>query len=373
MGCDFWWQGSIPDPTAQEQALRMFRAFFDADGDWPFVLPDMARTCVTMFGRSILGDPVETESLRGRVAVSYPYNFFGMAPYLIQGESSNLMRRGQIVFDRTDGGRLVSIMEVSMLPRDCKLGQPDVSLVVNPGGYVRAVGEWQCQNVALFLTLLAIRYCPDLDAHDDRLYLGDVRRRLERTGMLDECGAEDLQYGQFVIDYIKAVQDEYDAGERRSREHAGIAPGAPVHDDSPEEVDARSDTDLRERPEKEAKAVSSEGVARPENTEDAPRGTYAAGRVRDEAGAERQARRDIVELHLLPPYMQSLERERRVNTEDPVEVHRHVVLSIRRYLRRSALQITAGDDPFEAFIKIVGAVNRAWRRTATAASCRWSI
>lgn len=90
MGCDYDWKGAVPNPADQERIVRLV---LDVFGPFEHTLihPHPEIGVATSIQRD--WDLV--------VVPDYPFNFFGIIPH------EDL--HGQFVFDRSNGGRLVSI------------------------------------------------------------------------------------------------------------------------------------------------------------------------------------------------------------------------------------------------------------------------
>ena len=198
MGCDFWWRGSIPDAADQLRVVEMYRAFFDPDREWPAVMPEPERRVTAIFGKSPLAAPSLRKGYAEAMRESYPFNFFGVAAYLTPDELPVLLSRGQVVFDRSDGGRFVSIVPDSVYSAHPLLARQDETVFINPGGYERLPNGGYWTRYALFLVLLRLRYCPDLDAHDDWNNIRKVHEALANGGFLEAAVQSELDYSLFI-------------------------------------------------------------------------------------------------------------------------------------------------------------------------------
>jgi len=231
MGCDFRWSGRISDPDRQAEVVGLFRRVFDWTGLWTTVGPCPEENVRTLFGHSVFIDPCRNPSPEDRIEEAYARDYFGVAPYLGRTWDRRLLDQGQMVFDRTDGGRLVSVMPggpISWMPEG-KIRS--VSHVVQPGGRVRLLGESQCRAMAMFLCLVRGRYCPDLDIRDDRLFIEEAQKDLEDRIAFDFLpftyawrswahGLEreaDPDWAIFFTAYVPAVLRRVEAAGRGSR------------------------------------------------------------------------------------------------------------------------------------------------------------
>lgn len=198
VGCDFWWRGSIPDPLIQLRVVEMYRAFFDPDREWPAVMPEPERRVTAIFGKSPLAAPSLRKGYADAMRESYPFNFFGVAAYFSHYKLPVLWSRGQVVFDRSDGGRFVSIVPDSLHSDYPMIARQDETVFINPGGYERLPNDGYWARYALFLVLLRLRYCPDLDARDDQYNIRGVHEALATGGFLEAAVQDELDYPLFI-------------------------------------------------------------------------------------------------------------------------------------------------------------------------------
>jgi hypothetical protein len=182
MNCDFTLSGCLPEAELQEKVIAFYRTFFSREMDLT-ILPKPDQRYSTHIHSARFGLQL--------VEPNYPFNFFGVIPIA----SENLAWHRQMVFDRTDGGRLV---------RFCKL--PDVfgilsyeeyrsketpEVVLYEGGYDRYSVPQAC-GVALLFHVIRIRWWPDLSVEDDDDLYEETGQEIWQYGLVDKFRDEEL-------------------------------------------------------------------------------------------------------------------------------------------------------------------------------------
>lgn len=203
MGCDFNWWGAIPGESEQQAALNLYSAVYKSLEDWTKVRPDRARKVTALFLDSIYGE-LRIDRPENRRVESYPCDFFGAAPFLDSRSGWDMWRRGQIVFDRSNGGRIVSIAMAELEDGYGPLNDHGVDVVVADGAYTRLIDYTSCSALALFLNLMKRRLCPELGCLDDRCYMDRVSRAIDAGGFGDEVVAPDLNAEEFSHRFLTA-------------------------------------------------------------------------------------------------------------------------------------------------------------------------
>ncbi len=187
MGCDFIWRGTVEDPTTQERLIR----FLPWQGN-ELVLPrpdvQVPATVEATWAKAgstsptrqpaafsaehfkAVFDQVERHYELAKDHESYPLNFFGIAPPC--NGDREMWGRYQFVFDRSGGGRLVTLV-----PPDPSRVEPGMRLLVKDGGYQRALGD-HAGWLGFVLEVARMRYCPDMDVGDDYGYCRLMRQRI---------------------------------------------------------------------------------------------------------------------------------------------------------------------------------------------------
>lgn len=194
MGCDFVFKGSVEDTTAQGKVVELVKGFFETasllyEPSLMMVEPSPRAPRVTL--RRIKKNQNQLWSRhRTEKVFSHPLNYYGIIP-LSWGRF--LPDFGQFVFDRENGGRLVTIR---LLPN---WYSPDMAknldrAVINEDGYYRALSE-RCA-FGLMLCLIKIRYIPNLEVDDDFYIFRDTWQYLETTGYVSIFKNEAMDLGQ---------------------------------------------------------------------------------------------------------------------------------------------------------------------------------
>jgi hypothetical protein len=163
MGCDFFWGGSVPQPDVQERLVRFLRGCYRSPA---VVRPEPARRVRALVERKHLSQP--------HFEPCYPFDFFGIIPY---EALPGFRDRSHFVFDRSNGGRMVTLVPAERLAVD----DWGAEFEVRYGGYVRHMEE--SRAFALLLNILRLRYCDDLSAADDYLNVRDVARDISSWGL----------------------------------------------------------------------------------------------------------------------------------------------------------------------------------------------
>lgn len=184
MGCDYFYEGRLEDHRLQEKAVELIAQFW-FDGMWIYPEPE------TLYPTRKEADLHTAENLL------YPFNFFGFIPF----PDFDFLEHGQMVFDRTDEGRLVTLSRLpagyEMEGMDSKEDfYGDAEVCVEPKGYLRG---WASYRVGLLFCVIKRRYFQNLWVRDDydvckeTEYLVDRLRIAERIMdaklTFDECYA----------------------------------------------------------------------------------------------------------------------------------------------------------------------------------------
>lgn len=99
MGCDFFWRGEIPEVDMQERAVRFLAPHFANRA----VLAPQPRLRVPVLISEGYGRGERFES-------AYPFDFFGLVPNRDAPKEWDAWERGQLVFDRSANGQLVTVV-----------------------------------------------------------------------------------------------------------------------------------------------------------------------------------------------------------------------------------------------------------------------
>ena len=208
MGCDFYWHGSIPESAKQEQAVEFLRGVYRC-GSTVHPKPELKFDTV-----------LEKSRGEGSRIPSRSFNCYGFAAHLDMGGYVDgvVHDRDQFIFDRGDGGRLVTIV------RDWKdeaaapwllsgaLAQKYV-LRVRDGGWTRVLTR-QSSSLAVLLHVLSIRFCLELRVSDDYEVYLDLGAKLRECGLVALLRDEAVDFGgcmKIVADglgWAKVVDDE---------------------------------------------------------------------------------------------------------------------------------------------------------------------
>ncbi|MFP4088111.1 MAG: hypothetical protein ACLFUL_15105 [Desulfobacteraceae bacterium] len=179
MWYDFYYRGSIKDPANQEEVIKLARGF------WPdSTLIHSAPEKSFETKRIISWEETRTET--------YPFDFYGIF-YLWK---SNHLELGQMIFDRTDGGRMVSF---SKLPEGygIKPIDPEARDQTDFDVSVRALGHTRTADIrafALLLYLVKHRYCLNLKVFDQKGVYEEVEHLIARLLLADAMWDKSLGF-----------------------------------------------------------------------------------------------------------------------------------------------------------------------------------
>lgn len=202
MGCNFTWQGSIPEPERQVRAVALYREFFDPAHLWPVVCPEPTATARLVAGRFGGSSSAALGKNEQRIVDAQPLKFFGVAPYLERGYPPQVLGRGQLVFDRAAGGRLVSIIDSARVEPDLFPGVTGRCVRCEAGGKVRLLSDAQGLAYALFLALLRRRFAAELETADDRGYIDRAESWLRQGDRTERAAASHLNVRHLCAEMV---------------------------------------------------------------------------------------------------------------------------------------------------------------------------
>jgi hypothetical protein len=199
MGCDYFYKGSLKDHRLQEKVVELVAQFW-SDGMWIYPEPE------TRY-------PTRKEAdLHTAEDGLYPFNFFGFIPF----PDSDSLEFGQMVFDRTDGGRLVTL---SKLPAGHEIEGTDsgencyrdVEFCLKPKGYLRG---WASYRVGLLFCVIKKRYFQDLWVGDDHDVCKETEHLVDRLRIADRIMDENLTFDDCYA-LFEAAHEKYRAKKAR--------------------------------------------------------------------------------------------------------------------------------------------------------------
>ncbi|MDD2899028.1 MAG: hypothetical protein PHI31_09980 [Desulfuromonadaceae bacterium] len=183
MGCDFFYDGSLSDASAQEKVISLAKEYYENAG--LTIIP------TDNIYPSRIANRNEKRRFRAHIDPAYPFNYFGIIPF----PNYYFIEHGQFVFDRTQGGKLVSLLKVpreydfEWAPWDLVkvsdyiegyVDEPEEYLVeVREGGYTRCGGY----SFATLLNVIRLRWIPELQMGDDGDACMEVRAIIERNNL----------------------------------------------------------------------------------------------------------------------------------------------------------------------------------------------
>jgi hypothetical protein len=177
MGCDYFYKGRLEDHRLQEKALELVAEFW-SDGMWIYPEPK------TLYPTLKAIDAFRSEE------GEYPFNFFGFVPF----PDSDFLEYGQMVFDRSDGGRLVTLYKLPPVYEGESADSeksfcPDVAVRVRPKGYLRGGASYR---VGLLFCMIKRRYFHDLWVGDDYDVFKETEYLVDRLRIADRIMDEKL-------------------------------------------------------------------------------------------------------------------------------------------------------------------------------------
>ena len=207
MGCDFFWDGSIPESAKQEQAVEFLRGIY--------------RCGSVIHPKPQLKFETVLEKCRGEALriPSRSFNCYGFAAHLEMGGYVDgvVHDRDQFIFDRGDGGRLVTIVrdwkDAAAAPwlLSGELAQKYV-LRVRDGGWTRVLAR-DSSSLAVLLNVLSIRFCPELRVGDDYGIYLELGAKLRERGLVEPLRDEAIDFEGCMeivadgLDWTKVADD----------------------------------------------------------------------------------------------------------------------------------------------------------------------
>jgi len=242
MGCDFFFDGNLPDETLQTKVINFVKDYFNKID--LVITPDPASAYSTEIHLRSVGTEYRSRTEHHE---TYSFNYFGIIPYC--EDEYGITDHGQFIFNRNENGRLVKLMRLpdsygirphpyyqdipqssdamhettSCVNTGQVIGKIDSTceeqhqtslpcttvpyqyqVVVDDGGYARMGGGLA---FALLLTICKLRWWPDLKMGDDYEKCEIVDALLEKYGlhqrMLDENLDFHTCYNLFITEYNK--------------------------------------------------------------------------------------------------------------------------------------------------------------------------
>jgi len=178
MGCDFFYDGSVPDVETQGKIIEFVRSHFpNVD---LCIHPDPDTKYRTRFG------PAFDDS-----KALYPFDFYGVIPFV----STGILEHGQFIFDRSAGGCLVRILKLpdsfDVPPSEVISGTEDGEVVIMEGGYNRELGG---DGFALLLNIVKLRWWPELEMGDDYNICTTVGNMIWQYGLARKMTNEHIDF-----------------------------------------------------------------------------------------------------------------------------------------------------------------------------------
>lgn len=222
MGADFVWRGSVPDPDDQAAIVGLVRGYLRSPNGQAVLLQPTGTTVETLFvSRHGELEPV-TRSDTFYGLVPYPevwlrdlgsdadWSMYDVADPRAPG--SHL----QFVFDRDDGGRMVTLTYHPSFRLGGHVGQRTagglrslltenghVEVIWAEGGFTRVGAS---TPLALLLRLIQMRFAPDLGCSDDHASCHRVSQELREWGIEDLLRDRSLDFEECWAVY----RSEYD-------------------------------------------------------------------------------------------------------------------------------------------------------------------
>lgn len=217
MGCDFYFNGIVPEPNVQEKIIAFVRQYF---------------TSIDLFIQPAPGSMYRTlfHSLEKGTEADYPFNYYGVIPI---GHDYSLLPHGQFIFDRTAGGTLVRMLKLpdtfKVEEDECLPNNNECEVAIMKGGYNRELGG---DHFALLLHVIKLRWCPDLEMSDDYYICKQIGGMIWEYGLAKKIANEEL-------DFKACLTIFYDEHDRRnppkksepveSETHLGVVDPDAIH------------------------------------------------------------------------------------------------------------------------------------------------
>ena len=134
---------------------------------------------------AVLVRTVHITRSEAKMQLDYPLDFFGVAPNLQPGTSWRWMAQDHFVFDRSAGGRLVTVRDPMVADAEddveVEAWRTDgVHRIVETGGFTRRLDG---SEMSLLLLAIRARWCPDLRFADDYDNTRELEARCRVVGL----------------------------------------------------------------------------------------------------------------------------------------------------------------------------------------------
>ena len=216
MGCDFFYWGKLTDTGLQEKVVECVAAYYEdkavliqpLPGTAYFTGYDMSRSLqypqgLTRLERSLYRLEHAEKRLR------YPFNYYGVIPLY----GWELEEYGQFIFDRSTEGQLVRFLklpdDLGLPARDECYKKDEAAVLVKEGGYDRIIGD--SFQFAVLLSIINLRWLPELDVGDDYDVYTRVAKILQNSGLVETFKDESVNYQKcwdlFSVEYERRWPD----------------------------------------------------------------------------------------------------------------------------------------------------------------------
>jgi hypothetical protein len=216
MGCDFFYWGKLTDTGLQEKVIECVAEYYEEKalliqphpGNEYFTGYNMSDSLhypegLTRLERSLYRLKHAEKRLR------YPFNYYGVIPLY----GWELEEYGQFIFDRSTEGQLVRFLklpdDLGLPARDECYKKDEAAVLVKEGGYDRIIGD--SFQFAVLLSIINLRWLPELDVEDDYDVYATVAKILRDSGLVEAFKDKSANYQKcwnlFRVEYERRLPD----------------------------------------------------------------------------------------------------------------------------------------------------------------------
>lgn len=205
MGWECYYSGNLPDVTLQEKTINFVKSFFTSPPEL-IVTPDPDFRCLTKLHYW------QGKECYDHYMPEYPFNYYGVIPFFDRSDGT-IYAGGQFLFDRNTGGRLVSFEKLPDVYLQLQTGEQSEKAIEDQptqfpaeltlGGSVRKI-----YGFALLLSVIKLRWWPDLECCDDDDYCQLTFQRIWKYGLASKLMDESLDYNA-CCEIMKKEHEKY--------------------------------------------------------------------------------------------------------------------------------------------------------------------
>jgi hypothetical protein len=188
MGWECYYSGILPDIILQEKVICFVRTFFE----FP---PDLLVTPCPHIKYKTKMVYWQGYNRYEHDLPDHPCDYYGIVQSC--DRKDGIIFGGEFIFDRTEGGRLISFEKIPAAYLDAPSGQdgknkiqvPELPVILTHGSSVRGN-----LGFPLLLNIIRLRWWPGLECHDDDDFCLETSKNIWKYGLTNRLMDEDLDY-----------------------------------------------------------------------------------------------------------------------------------------------------------------------------------